>query len=55
MKDNVRMKVKRAIHYKLQEVANDKNTINTLSPSSNTDLGLMGALVIIQEIQKKSV
>lgn len=37
---------------KIEEVANSKNTINTLSPGSNADLGLMRALAVIQEIQK---
>jgi hypothetical protein len=37
---------------KIELVAKNKNSINSLSPGSNTDLGLMRALAVIQEIQK---
>jgi outer membrane protein OmpA-like peptidoglycan-associated protein len=36
----------------IEAIANGKNTINTLNPGSNADLGLMRALAVIQEIQK---
>jgi outer membrane protein OmpA-like peptidoglycan-associated protein len=37
---------------KLQSVALGKKTVNELLPGSNTDLGLMRALAVIQEIEK---
>jgi flagellar motor protein MotB len=37
---------------KLQSVALEKKTVNELLPGSNTDLGLMRALAVIQEIEK---
>jgi flagellar motor protein MotB len=37
---------------KIELIANGKNTINSLNPGSNADLGLMRALAVIQEIQK---
>jgi outer membrane protein OmpA-like peptidoglycan-associated protein len=37
---------------KIELAANGKNTIESLSPGSNADLGLMRALAVIQEIQK---
>ena len=37
---------------KLQSVALEKKTVNELVPGSNTDLGLMRALAVIQEIEK---
>jgi flagellar motor protein MotB len=36
----------------IEAIANGKNTINSLNPGSNADLGLMRALAVIQEIQK---
>ena len=36
----------------IEAIANGKNTINTLNPGSNADLGLMRALAVIQEIKK---
>nr|WP_232826279.1 hypothetical protein [Cyanothece sp. BG0011] len=38
----------------LEKVANGQEFVNILNPGSNTDLGLMRALSVVQELQKKS-
>ncbi|MBR8831585.1 MAG: hypothetical protein N5P05_003071 [Chroococcopsis gigantea SAG 12.99] len=37
---------------KIETVANGRENVKVLSPGSNTDLGLMRALAVVQEIQK---